>query len=73
MRMMIIQMTVVVGLSTGATSDRGMANRARMSESPRLLDDDYRLELSVREPQIVAPIGIAFDHADRLMKIFSRC
>ncbi len=38
---------------------------------PRVTDDKYRLELIAAEPEIVTPIGMAFDRKGRLLVIES--
>src|SRR3954462_10076186 len=38
---------------------------------PRVIDDRYKLELVAGDPQIVTPIGVAFDHKGRMLVIES--
>src|SRR6266480_2212903 len=38
---------------------------------PRVVDDRYKLELIASDPQIVTPIGLAFDHKGRMLVIES--
>jgi putative membrane-bound dehydrogenase-like protein len=38
---------------------------------PKVLDDRYQLELIATEPDIVTPVGVAFDHRGRLLVIES--
>lgn len=41
------------------------------SAEPRVLDDRMRLELVAKEPDIVTPVGLTFDHKGRLLVIES--
>ena len=38
---------------------------------PRVIDDRYKLELVAKDPQIVTPIGMAFDRKGRMLVIES--
>ena len=42
-----------------------------MAAEPRVVNDQYKLELVAKEPEIVTPIGLAFDHQGRLLVVES--
>jgi putative membrane-bound dehydrogenase-like protein len=44
---------------------------AGASEQPRVVNDSYKLELVASEPDIVTPIGLAFDRRGRLLVVES--
>src|SRR5262245_1415309 len=42
-----------------------------VAEMPRVMDDRYQLELVAEEPDIVTPVGMAFDAKGRLLVVES--
>jgi putative membrane-bound dehydrogenase-like protein len=48
-----------------------ISNRTVTAAEPRVTDDRYKLELVASDPQIVTPIGVAFDRKGRLLVIES--
>jgi putative membrane-bound dehydrogenase-like protein len=55
----------------GALLIVGAALFARAAEPPRVANHSYKLELVASEPDIVTPIGLAFDHQGRLLVVES--
>jgi putative membrane-bound dehydrogenase-like protein len=47
------------------------ARSTGIAAPPRVVDERYQLELIVSEPQIVTPIGVAFDRQGRLLVVES--
>jgi putative membrane-bound dehydrogenase-like protein len=59
------------GQLLGAVIIASAALVADASELPRVINDSYKLELVASEPEIVTPIGLAFDRQGRLLVVES--
>jgi putative membrane-bound dehydrogenase-like protein len=59
------------GRLLGAVLVTSAALVASASEPPRVINDSYKLELVATEPDIVTPIGLAFDAKGRLLVVES--
>jgi putative membrane-bound dehydrogenase-like protein len=59
------------GRLLGALLVTSAALAAIASEPPRVANDSYKLELVASEPDIVTPIGLAFDRQGRLLVVES--